>query len=79
VNAGLAGAMPCGCTVAAGSTRARIGYYPLFRNSTVEVEDPQGRTARFTDLGPRVEPASGVVSLRFDPEDLKPALGSRRR
>ncbi len=79
VNAGLAGAMPCGCTVAAGSTRAHIGYYPLFRNSTVQVEDPQGRTARFTDLGPQVEPASGVVSLRFDPGDLKPALGLRRR
>jgi hypothetical protein len=71
VNAGLAGSLPCNCTVPPGTTRARIGYYPLYQNSTVQARDQQGRTATFTDLGPQVDQATGVVPLRFGPTDLK--------
>jgi len=71
VNAGLAGGLPCNCTVPPGTTRARIGYYPLYQNSTVQARDQQGRTATFTDLGSQVDQATGVVSLRFGPTDLR--------
>jgi hypothetical protein len=71
VNAGLAGALPCNCSIPPGTTRARIGYYPLFANSTVQARDEEGRTATFHDLGPQVDVASGVVALRFGPTDLK--------
>jgi hypothetical protein len=76
VNAGLAGAMSCHCTIPPGATRVRIGYYPLFANSTVEARDAQGRSAMFANLGPEVDAVSGVVPLRFGPTDLK-AVGKR--
>jgi hypothetical protein len=70
VNAGLQGSEVC-CTVPAGATRAHIGYYPLFQNSTVRVEDPRGRWAMFTDLGTQVDANSGTVGLRFEGRDLR--------
>jgi hypothetical protein len=71
VNAGLAGAMPCGCTVPPGAVRMEIGYYPLFANSTVRAEEAgTGRTATFKDLGPQVDAARGVVGLLFRTGDL---------
>ena len=71
VNAGLAGALNCGCTVPPGAVRMQIGYYPLFANSTVRAEEVGTvRTATFKDLGPQVNAASGVVGLLFRAVDL---------
>ena len=71
VNWHLAGAMACPCSVPPGAVRMPIGYYPLFANSTVRVEDVQGRGAAFQNLGPQVDPASGVVRLEFRVGDLR--------
>ncbi|MDH4045290.1 MAG: serine/threonine protein kinase [Gemmatimonadota bacterium] len=71
VNVGSAAAMDCACTVPPGTVRMSIGYYPLFRNSSVRVTDAQHRSATFTDLGPNVDRVSGVVGLRFTAADLR--------
>jgi hypothetical protein len=72
VNAGLAGALNCGCTVPPGAVRMQIGYYPLFANSTVRAEEVGTvRTATFKELGPQVDAASGVVGLLFRAADLR--------
>jgi hypothetical protein len=71
VNAGLAGALDCGCSIAPGAVRARLGYYPLFKNSTVQAQLPTGERATFTDLGTQVDRRNGAVGLRFSARDFK--------
>ncbi|MGH7521137.1 MAG: serine/threonine-protein kinase [Gemmatimonadales bacterium] len=72
INAGLAGAVSCNCTVPAGAVRMPIGYYQLFQNSTVRAEDPgSGAAATFRDLGPQVDKTRGTIGLRFRAEDLR--------
>ena len=71
VNAGLRGAVDCGCAVRAGARRVFIGYYRLFRNSTVRAYVPGVGTATFRDLGRQVTAPDGTVGLRFEDKDLR--------
>ncbi|HLS47003.1 MAG TPA: hypothetical protein VK012_00670 [Gemmatimonadales bacterium] len=71
INDGLAGAVDCPCEVPPGAARLPVGYYRLYRNSTVAVQDSSGRRAMFRDLGPEVDPVSGAVGLRFEAGDLR--------
>lgn len=71
VNAGLEGALDCGCAVRPGATRVFIGYYRLYANSTVRARSPAGE-ATFRDLGPQVTSRDGTVGLRFEDKDLRP-------
>jgi hypothetical protein len=68
VNAGLDGALDCGCAVRPGANRVFIGYYRLYQNSTVRATDSEGRTATFRDLGPEAARRGWEVGLRFTPE-----------
>lgn len=70
VNAGLEGALDCGCAVRAGARRAFIGYYRLYQNSTVQAK-ASGGTAVFRDLGPQVTASQGSLGLRFETKDLR--------
>jgi hypothetical protein len=72
-NAGLQGAVDCGCAVRPGATRVFIGYYRLYQNSTVRARGvTTRREATFRDLGPQVTRPDGAVGLRFEERDLLP-------
>ena len=71
INAGLAGAVDCPCEVPPGARRLPVGYYRLYRNSTVEARNAEGRRATFRDLGGEADGRSGAVGLRFGPGDLR--------
>lgn len=71
VNAGLVGAVDCGCAVRPGARRVFIGYYRLFQNSTVQARAAGAGSATFRDLGPAVSAPDGSVGLRFEDKDLR--------
>lgn len=71
VNAGLEGALDCGCAVRPGGRRAFLGYYRLYQNSTVQGKANRGRLATFRDLGASVVAPDGTVGLRFETRDLR--------
>jgi hypothetical protein len=70
VNAGLPGAIDCGCAVRPGGRRVFIGYYRLYANSTVQARGSGGE-ATFRELGPQVTARNGTVGLRFEDRDLR--------
>ena len=71
VNAGLEGALDCGCAVRPDAKRVFIGYYRLYENSTVQATAPARTRAVFRDLGSRVVSDDGSVGLRFEEKDLR--------
>ena len=75
VNAGLDGARDCGCAVRPGARRVFIGYYRVYRNSTVQATDQEGRTATFHDLGEEAQRRGWTVGLQFTPEGFRPPAG----
>lgn len=70
INAGSAAEESCRCSVPPGAVRVPLGYFPLYRNSSVRAILPNGRVATFEGLGSQVNRASGVVRLRFDEGDF---------
>jgi hypothetical protein len=71
VNAGLEGALDCGCAVRPGGRRVFLGYYRLYQNSTVQGKASGSRVATFRDLGPSVVTPDGTIGLRFESRDLR--------
>ena len=78
VNAGLQGAVDCGCAVRPGGRRVFIGYYRLYQNSAVTAWVQGIGRATFRDLGPQVTAPDGAVGLRFEDKDLRAAPAAAR-
>jgi len=79
INVGSAAEESCRCSVPAGAVRVPLGYFPLYRNSSVRAILPNGRVATFEGLGSQVNRASGVVRLRFDEKDFRDSTSLRGR
>jgi hypothetical protein len=71
VNAGLQGALDCGCAVRPGARRTFIGYYRLYQNSTVQGRVSGGRRATFLNIGSQVVAPDGTIGLRFESKDFR--------
>jgi len=79
INVGSAAEESCRCSVPSGAVRVPLGYFPLFRNSSVRAILPNGRVATFEGLGPQVNRMSGVVRLRFEEKDFRDSTALRGR
>ena len=81
LNVGSSAEESCRCSIPPGAVRVPLGFYPLFRNSSVRAILPNGRVATFEGLGSQVNRASGVVRLRFELRDFRDtsALQGRMR
>ena len=75
-TAGLDGARDCGCAVRPRATRVFIGYYRVYRNSTVRATAPDGSAATFRDLGEEAQRLGWIVGLRFTPEGFRVPSGA---
>ena len=71
VNAETGAAMACDCWVPPGAVRMPIGYYPLYRDSRVQVRDREGRTATFENVAAEVNRATGAVGVPVDESVLR--------
>ncbi len=69
VNPGTQAAVRCNCLVPTGAVRTHIGYYRLYRNSTIAAYNNAhpyvGPHADREGFAPRVAPRSGAVVLVF--------------
>ena len=79
VNVGSAAEMGCRCSVPAGAVRVPLGFYPLYRNSSVRAILPDGRVATFEGLGLQVSEVTGAVRLRFEPRDFRDTMALQGR
>ena len=71
VNPGTGAAAECRCWIPPGETRAVIGYYPLYRDSRIQIRDRLGGTALFEGVADRVNPVSGAVGVPVRPESFR--------
>jgi len=71
VNPGTGAAAECGCWIEPGAARAVVGYFPLYRDSRVQVRDRLGAMAVFSGVADQVNPASGAVGVPVGPESLR--------
>jgi hypothetical protein len=79
INVGSAAEQSCRCSVPPGAVRVPLGYFPLYRNSSVRAVLPDGRVATFEGLGSQVNRPSGMVRLRFDEGDFRDPKALRGR
>ena len=79
INVGSTAEESCRCSLPPGAVRVPLGFFPLYRNSSVRAILPNGRVATFEGLGSQVNRTSGVVRLRFDEKDFRDGTALRGR